>query len=298
MLKPILTNIIRLWVALIVVASCTILVARLLPNSALLYLEHSWQETSNIIWMLDTMQGVRYPLVERANIATFDLSSDGRKLLYQVDSGSAAAVYLLSLDSAQHERLADTNVECPRWSPDSQTIAYQNYDDYSLYLFDVQSRTSTMFLYLGSGIARCSFDWTPDGLALVHSIWLRPNRGPAQVVITPIATRESTVLFTTQRPVRQLTLAPDGASVVFNGQIYATIINLATHETTNISYFSYTFSATWSPTQEYIAFGYQKPLLSARDAIVRGIAVIDDVGVIQFQEDAGTVSHLIWWLRR
>ena len=298
MFKLLLTRIMRLWLVLMLIISLTVLLAHLQPNRALLYLEHTEQESGNIIWMLDTTQGVRQPLVQRANIAAFDLASDGRKLVYQVETGDASSVYLFTLDSAQHDRIAGANVECPRWSPDSQTLAYQNYDDYSLYLWDVRTGESTFFLYLGSGIARCSLDWTIDGNALVHSTWLRPNEGAAQVVATNIHTAESTTLLGIQRPVRHLTVSPDGFSIAYNGQPYATLVNMSTHEITSVAHFAYTFSAAWSPTQELIAFGYQKPLLSGRDAIVRGLAVMDCTGVIQYQADIGTVSHLVWWLRQ
>jgi Tol biopolymer transport system component len=267
-----------------------------LPNRAILYLEQTQNGAHNAIWMLDTLSGVRYRLVQRPELAAFDLAADGQTLVYQAGMSDDARLYLLALHTSQHEQIAAGQVECPRWSPDGKTILYQNYREFTLYLMDAASRESSLFLYLGSGIARCSHDWAADGNAIIHSDWMRPSVQGARVVRTDITTLETTPLFGIQRPVRQLTVAPDGHSIAYNGQTYATVVNVTNREILNLSYFSYTFSAAWSPAQDYMAFGYQKPLLRAADGIQRGIALIDADGDVLFQEDVGTVSHVIWWV--
>ena len=293
--KLFIIQILRLWIILSLVIIMVSLSGNLLPRRAFLYLEHTKHDLHNTIWILDTLQGVQFPLIERPDLFAFDLAPDGQTLVYQTGFGEESAIFFLGIYHARHERIAAGHVECPKWSPDSRTIVYENYGDYSLYLMDIASREPTLFKFLGSGIARCSYDWTPSGENLIHTDWPRPHVPSARVVRTEIHTGESTVLFSTGRPVRQLTVASDGITVTFDSQTYAVIMNSENRDIQNVEHFAYTFSAVWSPAQEYIAFGYQKPLLNIRDDILRGIAVVDANNNIVFHADVGTISHVAWW---
>ena len=286
-----------LWCMLITLIILTIFGSRLLPNRALYYLHHTQDETYNAIWLLDTLSGVRYRLLQHPELAAFDLSPDGRTLVYQAGMGEAAKLYLFVLDNSQHEEIAAGNVECPRFAPDGTRLLYQDYQEFTLYFLDLASRESTFFLYLGLGIARCSHDWTTDGTALIRSHWLRPTDTP-QIVHTDIATQSITSITPVQRPVRQMTVSPDGQFITYtaNAQPYAVMLNLTNGAIDYLRYYAYTFSAAWSAKQDFIAFGYQKPLLRAADGIQRGIALMDANGEILFEEDIGTVSHIVWWI--
>jgi Tol biopolymer transport system component len=295
----IIRRVIALWCVLMLTIILTIFMSRFLPNRALYYLGHTYHETHNTIWLLDTFSGVRYRVVQRSELAAFDLSPDGRTIVYQAGMGEDARLYLFSLDTVLHEEIAAVNVECPRFSPDGTTLLYQDYHEFTLHFLDLASRESTFFLYLGAGIARCSHDWTADGTAIICSHWLRPLDIP-QLVQTDIATQEITSITSVQRPVRQMTVSPDGQYITYtaNAQPYAIMLNLTNGDIQYLTYYAYTFSAAWSATQDYIAFGYQKPLLRAADGIQRGIALINANGEILFEEDIGTVSHIIWWVGR
>jgi Tol biopolymer transport system component len=295
MFKFIVINILRLWCIVFASVALVPILGKLMPNSSLLYLEHTPFDQENAIWMIDTERGLRYRLVQKPYLEAFDLSPNGQTIAYQVDIGKKSEMFLLSLTTDHEEKIATVHVECPRWSPDGQTLMFQNYDTMSLYTMDVASHDVSRFMYLGSGIARCSYDWSPDGSTLIHTEWPRANGQSARVVLTGLDTDESTILIRTNRPVRQLVVSPDGSAITYDGQSYATIIDMTNQEIINLSYFAYTYSASWSPNQEYIAFGYQKPLINIAQEIPRGIAIINTSGEIQFQADVGRVSHVSWW---
>jgi Tol biopolymer transport system component len=262
-------------------------------SHTLIYLEDTPRNRHNTIWMLDIAKGLRYQLLRRSNIQAFELSPDQRTVAYQLGIGTESSIYLLSLTSPLHEMLISGDAECPRWSPDGHTLAYQDYHQMTLFTLDTDSRETERFFYVGSGMTRCSFDWSGDGSALIFSDWHQPD--PAQVVSRTFATGEITPLFGISRPQHNLSVSPDGLAVAFNGRPYVNIVDIANREIKNLSYFAYTYALAWSPTQEAIAFGYQREMNTISDGIVRGVAIIDHDGIIRFQQDIGEVIHLAWW---
>jgi serine/threonine-protein kinase len=135
-----------------------------------------WTETSNV-WSLPIPTGAPVSVrqaepVTSGNqiIESFDISSDGRWMLFDSDRGGTMDLYRQPLAGGEPERLTQSPADefWPQWSPDGREIAFHSFVDGRRQLFVISAEGgSRRQVTDGSGDERAGV-WTVDGRTLFY----------------------------------------------------------------------------------------------------------------------------------
>jgi eukaryotic-like serine/threonine-protein kinase len=151
------------------------------------------------------------PLPDKANVATFAISPDGRRLVFLASPGSTSQLWIRSLDSLESHPLPDTEGAgvLPFWSPDSRYIAFESQG--KLKKIDASGGPAQTICDLGGPFAGGS--WSRDGVILFASpragIMRVPASGGTPSLVTSLDASDGEVVQTTPF------FLPDGRHFVY-----------------------------------------------------------------------------------
>jgi serine/threonine-protein kinase len=135
-----------------------------------------WTETSNV-WSLPVPSpgpvSVRQaePVTSGNQIIeSFDVSTDGRRLLFDSDRGGTMDLYRQPSGGAEPERLTQSTADefWPRWSPDGREIAYHSFVGGIRQLFVMPADGGTPRRVTDSLGDERGAEWSADGRTLIY----------------------------------------------------------------------------------------------------------------------------------
>jgi hypothetical protein len=133
---------------------------------------------------------------EPESVFDFDISPLTGKMAYS----SGNQLILADADGVNRQVLvvSDTNVTySPHWSPDGQTLVYQN--DGTMYFFDTETGISTLVLGNdGDGNTYIPRDFSPNGSSLIVAVV--PEQGPSRLGVYNIASETVSILTPSEPP--------------------------------------------------------------------------------------------------
>jgi Tol biopolymer transport system component len=135
-----------------------------------------WTETSNV-WSLPIPPSGPVSIRQAEPITSgnqiiesFDVSADGRRMLFDSDRGGTMDLYRQPLAGGEPERLTQSPADefWPQWSPDAREIAFHSFENGRRQLFVMPSDGGTPRRVTdGSGDERAGV-WTVDGRTLFY----------------------------------------------------------------------------------------------------------------------------------
>jgi len=232
---------------------------------------------------------VSYEAPQSTSSYTYGISPDGQ-FTTQVESvnGSLSNQLLLTDNRVGVSVVIARDVLTPRWSPDSQWLAYIQMEPDSsvltLHLYHVESAEDHSVPLIEERVDRMArIEWSPDGttLAVVVLAVIAPEAWDVHVFGTPELTRISTTRTSLISPT--LVWAPSGQRLVGYGQnSEAYIIDALSGEAAVVPVTGYgIYQMRWSHDESYLLIAQSyNDWLDIFDVVTRqGEFVIEDVVV-------------------
>ena len=191
------------------------------------------------------------------------------RIVYVSETGSKTKkqkrLAIMDQDQANHRFLTDGSylVLTPRFSPNSQKIAYMSYANRNsprVYIFDIETgQREIVGEFPGMTFAP---RFSPDGKKIVMS-YADPQIGNSEIYILDLATRVSKRLTNNSAIDVSASFSPNGKKIVFNsdrsGRRHLYVISLDGKNTKRISREAGSYyTPVWSPRGDYIAFTKQE----------------------------------------
>jgi Tol biopolymer transport system component len=135
-----------------------------------------WTETSNV-WSLPIPTAVPASIRQAEPVTfgnqiieSFDLSADGKRMLFDSDRGGTMDLYRQSFGGGEPDRLTQTPAAefWPEWSPDEKEIAFHAFVDGSRRLFVMSSDGGSPTAVTDTSEEARAAIWTLDGRSLFY----------------------------------------------------------------------------------------------------------------------------------
>jgi Tol biopolymer transport system component/DNA-binding winged helix-turn-helix (wHTH) protein len=146
------------------------------------------------------LTGPGEPVAAEVMDASYDVSQDGRQLVYRTTRAGKQELWKRSLDSGQDLMLATaTRITVPRWSPDGSHLVFRR--EQNAQLSGAQSERADVLLAADGGdehllttpragqpgsITLAPFDWSSDGSTVISSCQIAPQ-GPIGICLLPVS---------------------------------------------------------------------------------------------------------------